>query len=406
MHLRHAFALILALLASTVAMGQPGAGPVVLAQVEPPVPAIESTPADAPILEAIEAEDADAASDADAAKRSDRAEPFIAPIPFRSPSLGWGGALAGGYIFPFDVEDVISPPSVVGGGVYGTENKSYGGIFAFTGFIKEDLWRVSSTVEVSRTEFDFYGIGSDAGSEGISVDMRTDRYGVNGYLLRKLPTADWGRLGRRLYIGVTYDVAITDNELRDVNFPPGVEAPNIDNTEIGFGLMLQRNTRDERFAPHEGTLTELSARLFDDAFGGDRDYQRYDASFSSYTSLNERFVAAWRTFGEFIQDSAPFVSLPSHDLRGYQSGRYRDKVHVAGEAELRADLFWRFGAVAYGGLGQVGSAIDELESDKLLWSAGFGLRFRLTEQNRMNYRADIAWGRDGYEWYFSITEAF
>jgi hypothetical protein len=41
-----------------------------------------------------------------------------------------------------------------------------------------------------------------------------------------------------------------------------------------------------------------------------------------------------------------------------------------------------------------------------LWSAGFGLRFRLTEQNRMNYRADAAWGRDGFEFYFSLTEAF
>ena len=74
--------------------------------------------------------------------------------------------------------------------------------------------------------------------------------------------------------------------------------------------------------------------------------------------------------------------------------------------EIRQQLFWRFAGTVFTGLGQIAPDLDDFDDDNLLWSAGFGLRFRLTEQNRMNYRADAAWGRDGFEFYFSLTEAF
>ena len=50
--------------------------------------------------------------------------------------------------------------------------------------------------------------------------------------------------------------------------------------------------------------------------------------------------------------------------------------------------------------------IDDLEEDNLLWSAGFGLRFQLTRESPLNYRTDVGWGRDGFEFYFSLGEEF
>ena len=64
------------------------------------------------------------------------------------------------------------------------------------------------------------------------------------------------------------------------------------------------------------------------------------------------------------------------------------------------------GGVVYPGLDQVGPEIDDLETDNLLWSAGFGLRFQLTKENPLNYRTDVGWGRDGFEFYFSPGEEF
>ena len=131
-----------------------------------------------------------------------------------------------------------------------------------------------------------------------------------------------------------------------------------------------------------------------------------DVSYRRYDELWPKGVVASRIFGRFMDGDVPFTDLSGHDLRGYERGRYRDNMHLAGELEIRQHLFWRFAAAAFTGLGQVAPAIDDFSDDKLLWSAGLGLRFRLTEENRMNYRSDVAWGRDGFEFYFSITEAF
>ena len=107
-----------------------------------------------------------------------------------------------------------------------------------------------------------------------------------------------------------------------------------------------------------------------------------------------------------MDGNPPFNDLSGHDLRGYERGRYRDEMHLAGEVELRQLLFWKIGGAVFAGLGQVAPELGQFETDTLLWSVGFGARYRLTENNRMNYRTDLAWGRDGFEFYFSITEAF
>ena len=109
---------------------------------------------------------------------------------------------------------------------------------------------------------------------------------------------------------------------------------------------------------------------------------------------------------DFDQILAPYTPRSDPYVRGYERGRYRDDMHVAGEFEVRQQLFWRFAGTAFTGLGQIAPDFSDFDDDNLLWSAGFGLRFRLTEENRMNYRADAAWGRDGFEFYFSLTEAF
>jgi len=132
----------------------------------------------------------------------------------------------------------------------------------------------------------------------------------------------------------------------------------------------------------------------------------WETAYRRFDELWPEGVLASRVLGRFVEGDAPFTDLSQHDLRGYERGRYRDKMHAAGELEIRQQLFWRFAGTVFAGLGQVAPAIDDFDDKRLLWSAGLGLRFRLTEQNRMNYRSDIAWGRDGFEFYFSITEAF
>jgi len=334
-------------------------------------------------------------------------EPFVAPIPFRSPSLGWGGALAGGYIFRIDPDDRDSPPSTASLAGFATENESYGGFVSFKGHLAEDRWRIVIAGGFARVNYDFFGIGSDAGEQGFSVEIDADAYGGQFEVIRKLPTESLGTLGKNLYLGPSVRFTITDNDVElGIQLPPGFENPDFDETNVALGLHLQRDTRDDKFYPETGSLTDFSVDFYDRALGGDFDFRIFDFAFNRYHSLWTDGVLAWRAIGRFAEGDVPFTNLSQHDLRGYERGRYRDKVHVAGEIEIRQHLFWRVGAVAFAGLGQIAPTIGDLDGDQLLWSAGLGVRFRLTDENRMNYRTDFGWGRNGFEFYFSLTEEF
>jgi hypothetical protein len=332
-----------------------------------------------------------------------RGEPFVAPIPFRSPTLGWGGALAGGYIFRIDKEDRDSPPSTVSLAGFGSSNESFGGVVTGRLHLSEDLWRVTSTFVVAQINYDFFGVGSDAGDRGNKFEVEADVIVGELEVLRRLPNAVQV-LGVPLYLGPNISANRTEN---DVNVDlPGVPSSEIDETRIAYGIHLQRDSRDDNFYPMSGTLSDFDFAFLDDDLGSDSSYRVWELSYRRYDELWSEGVLASRAFGRFTDGDVPFTDLSQHDLRGYERGRYRDRMHLAGELELRQHLFWRFGGAVFAGLGQVAPSVGGFDSDKLLWSAGLGLRFRLTEENRMNYRADAARGRDGFEFYFSITEAF
>ena len=334
-----------------------------------------------------------------------RGEPFVAPIPFRSPTLGWGGALVGGYIFRIDPEDRGSPPSSVALAGYGSENESFGGVLTGLFHISEDLWRVSSVFNASRINYDFYGIGSEAADRGDKIEIQADTLMGSLEVLRRLPE-QVKILGVPIFLGPSVEVSRTENSVSKGVLPPGVSSSELDETRIGFGIHLQRDSRDESFFPMAGSLSDLDFKFFDSEIGSDFSYRVWDVSYRRYDELWKDGVLAFRVFGRFTEGNTPFSDLSQHDLRGYEPGRYQDAIHLAGEIELRQHLYKRLAGTVFAGLGQVAPAIDDLSDDRLLWSAGFGLRFRLTEQNRMNYRADAAWGRDGFEFYFSLTEAF
>ena len=170
-------------------------------------------------------------------------------------------------------------------------------------------------------------------------------------------------------------------------------------------MTIEEDSRDDNFYPESGNWLQAHLSFFNEAFGSDFDYQKLESSFASYRKLGETGVLAWRVVWE-DSGSAPFYDLSVHDFRGYVPGRYRDRVRLAGEVEYRRHLFSRVGGVVFAGLGQVAPDYSSFHADNLLPSGGLEVRFRLTEKNRMNYRIDVGWGRNGVQFYFAISEAF
>jgi len=67
-------------------------------------------------------------------------------------------------------------------------------------------------------------------------------------------------------------------------------------------------------------------------------------------------------------------------MRGYFRGRYRDNHYFATQLEYRVRVWWRFGLVGFAGVGEVARDISKFEINKIKYSVGGGIRFRIDEK--------------------------
>ena len=107
---------------------------------------------------------------------------------------------------------------------------------------------------------------------------------------------------------------------------------------------------------------------------------------------------------------APFFDMcmfgASSDLRGYDSGKFRDNASWAVQAEVRQHLSGKFGAVVFAGIGGTAPDLTHIDETEFLPSVGVGLRFMPVKSANTNVRIDYAWGKDGGALYISVGEAF
>jgi len=127
-----------------------------------------------------------------------------------------------------------------------------------------------------------------------------------------------------------------------------------------------------------------------------------------YRPIRSSGVLASRLLLEYVGGDAPFFLFPAYganvDLRGYQTGTYRDRFLLAGQIEYRHRFTPRIGAVAFAGVGTV--APDFGSWDTSLPSAGGGFRYVLAKENNVSLRIDYAWGRDDEQFYVGVGESF
>jgi hypothetical protein len=351
-----------------------------------------------------------------------RGEWLIVPIPFSNPTIGSGLTGVVAYLFPFDPEDTKSPMSTVGGGAMGSNNGSRGAALGGKLYLKEDRWRVGAFVGGVDINYDFYGIGRDAGNRGRAIPIKQEGVGGQVEVLREI--------FENIYIGGAYTYMATDSSLQ-LSDLVGALRPRI---RVGtpdprrfvrswlldgrlsleldiaaMGLRFLWDSIDNQFYPTQGHYLDVEANLYAEAFGSDAEYQTYQLAYNYYRPTSSRGVLAVRGFARTTGGNAPFFALSTFgansDLRGYEAGRYRDKSMWAAQAEYRHKWSKRWGYVAFAGVGGVGPSFSEL-FDEPLPSFGGGLRYQVTKDNPIHMRLDIAVGKDDAKVYFSVGEAF
>lgn len=325
----------------------------------------------------------------------------IAPVPGRSPQVGWSLALGGGYFLESKDEDSDVAPSVLGGFAWYAENGSYAyGLGGNLHLLDDDL-RVKFGAGYMDVKYRYYGRGEGQNDLGVYLDILQEApmyFGSASY-----------RVWKKLYIGLGYIAGSVDTRPEIVTDESTFLDPTL-SLDIGaITIPIIVDTRDHEQFPRHGWLMEGRTMLYRKDVGSDFDAETYMISVNRYLPMRDNDVLAFRGYFRTTGGNAPFFILSTFgggsDLRGYPSGRYRDKAMYALQGEYRWALndSWIF--TGFAGFGEVAPDFGSFDGDYLP-AAGVGARFVVSQKHRVSLSFDVAHGKDGTEYYFGVGEAF
>lgn len=342
-------------------------------------------------------------SDKEGAEPSRHGSFVAAPIPTSSAAIGTGVTLMAGYIFPLNKKDKISPPSVLGGAGLITNNGTRAWVVGTELYFRQNRYHVLTGYAHGDLHYDFYGTGTIAGNAGRKFALKQKGDAFFGEALRRVFWHFF--IGPRLSFGSS-TLAPQHFGENDLGLPP----LNVQFDMRALGFKIERDTTPNRFYPVQGTWFQFGADFFSKEIGSSFTFQTYRLTFNKYYSFDKKQILAYNAFLCSTGGQAPFFGQcifgMQNELRGYPAGRYIDKKMIATQAEYRLVLPWRFGVVAFVGLGEVAPSFSSLNGVNLLGSIGGGARFNLSTKYHVNLRADIAQGRDGHTFSMGLGEAF
>jgi Omp85 superfamily domain len=347
----------------------------------------------------------DSGSGKKVAKKEKRGEIVIAPIPVSSPAIGSGLLLGFGYVFPLNKNDKVSPPSIIGGMGFRTNNGSRGGAVLGVFNFREDRYRIATVGARGSVNYDLFGIGNGAGAAGISVPIHQKGSIFLGQFLFRV--GGW-------HLGPRYQVrqSTVRPEVAGDRLPEHIVIPEtvLQSKTAALGPQLMRDRRDSLFYARKGSVFKVGADVFSKGLGSKFSYQAYQVAFNKYASLSPRQVLAYRVMGCGVGGEVPFYDLClfgfNNDLRGYYAGQFRDRRMFAMQMEYRLELLPRVGVVGFAGVGGVAPEFSKFRGDELLPAGGGGFRLTVAKKNHINLRFDFGFGRVGHTFSMGVAEAF
>jgi outer membrane protein assembly factor BamA len=328
---------------------------------------------------------------------------IVLPVGFSNPTIGAGVGGAARYLYKLDEESKASHTTF--GAAWAGNDGWVAGLLQRT-FLKADRYRIDGEVGLFDVSRSYYGTGFDSGEAGDFIDL--DQV---GYLFK---TRALIQAGENLYLGVHYRLIRmeTGSDIPGV-LDSGVHSIPTDERDAvssGIGPIFRLDSRDNIYNPYSGTLLELTSYAADEMFGSDFDYQSLQIKLNQYVEVGQDQVLAFALSGCFASGDVPYYDLcsfgQSSNLRGYVSGRYRDRNMLTAQLEYRGQFHDRWGVVAFAGTGEVAPDLDGFNGEDLLPSAGAGLRLMVSRKQRINVGFDYAVGKDEEAWYLRFGEAF
>jgi hypothetical protein len=324
------------------------------------------------------------------------------PALFVTPETGWGG---GGAIVYLGPEFVERRDFGLVGFSY-TERKQFQSIGFLEAYSYSEKWAWEVSYKLIDYPDYFFGVGRHVKFEDRELYTMISREVGAGIRWLPLPKLQLG-------IGVRQE----DTSFRDHQDGGNLDKDLYEGSDGGLSrftsLMVRYDTVDDIFSPRRGLWFRYDLRKDQPALGATRNSTKQTLNTSYFIPVHPQASLGTQFYMEHTAGEVPWYQMALLGgrslLRGFYQGQYRDNVMVVTQTELRMDIVDRWGAVAFTGVGQIGETVQDLGSGKYLASSGGGLRYRLSDQQRINIRLDFGWTRDSDilpSTYLYILEAF
>ncbi len=334
-----------------------------------------------------------------------------APYVKYSPETGWAGGLTGLYYFHLSDDTTVRPSDVSAGIMYSLKHQYSLGINTDEYF---DVYHLNAGIHYQQIPLNFYGIGNYVPADPIDNYTPLRRGGEFVVTQNFIPSREQGE---------GFDAGIQaefrNDEVKQSNAGGMIAAKAVPGAKGGFsngvGAVARYDTRDNKYATHDGQFDDVEAIFYGRSFGSDYTFSRYTVDARRFIPINilptdEEQTLAFQAYGVAAAGEEPFYLMSGlggdSKLRGYYLLRFRDNDMALLQGEYRFPIYWRFSGVAFGGVGEVAHTLSDFSLSGLHSSYGIGLRVLVVPKERINARVDYGIGSDSRQIYFSILEAF
>lgn len=331
----------------------------------------------------------------------------LAPIISYSPETNWGAGAGAKFLFKLPKSGEETRTSNLPISAQYTLNNQLLLYSGYTVFFPREAFILKGNLEYSNFPRLFYGIGNNTPHTNEEV------YGYRTFLFEPLLVK---RVVGKLFLGGGFrylsvgGVELEKDSPLNQSTVPGVRGSR----STGIETALTYDTRDNVLNATRGMLAEATHGWYDSRFGGNQQYELTKIDTRQYWALGHhrggRSVLAAQLYGYFATGAVPLLeygALGGGDLmRGYYEGRFLDRSYAAAQVEFRRPVSRRFGFVAFASAGRVADKVSDFSFSHIKPAVGSGVRFKIVKAENLNLRFDAAVGKDTYNFYFNVAEAF
>lgn len=332
---------------------------------------------------------------------------LIYPTIAYAPETSWEFGLSSVFVF-YANRDTTNRLSEINAFTFFTLERQYGLWFDHALYSQNNRWFSLGRLRFQSFPLLYFGIGMDSPEEHVAQ--------VNANLVQIRE-----RVLRKIYKGLYTGLEVDYQNLSSVKFIPAnaefndYPAGSSGSSNLGLGAGILYDTRHNILNVRDGFFSELAFLHYDKSAGSDFTFTSILSDTRFYKPINTRDVLALQLIGQFNIGNTPFNQLAMLGgetmMRGYYTGRYRDKNQIAMQAEYRflplpLGFSKRFGAALFAGTATVYDDRKEVRLNNFVWSAGGGIRFLLFPKKDIFTRFDVAFTEEGTGFYIFIGEAF